>query len=183
MNISNHALERYAERVIGKEDNIQTYVAEHKDKIINDINTLLSHSDQIYEGPTLKSKHMKVFVKDTWIFLLDPAKDTLVTLYRINLGAGSDFDNQYMIIMLDKLSQAQSELSQKSSEISDFCKEYKSIIDDNNLEIAKYRKAIKNLEAINKNYQDIIDNQENLLTSYYQNMFDILNTLISKRVF
>lgn len=50
--ISDHAQKRYAERIIGKDDQIEVnrFVTENKDKIKTDINKMIQYGDMIYAG-------------------------------------------------------------------------------------------------------------------------------------
>ena len=50
-NISKHCAERYAERIMGKEDNdVNRFIVLNEDKIKTDINKLISYGELIYQG-------------------------------------------------------------------------------------------------------------------------------------
>lgn len=52
MAITKHAMTRYAERIAGRDEliDINIYIAQNEDKIIDDINKMCEHSELIYTG-------------------------------------------------------------------------------------------------------------------------------------
>ena len=90
VNVTNHAAMRYAERIADKESlaDINTYVARNRDKIENDINTMLDHSDFLYHGRvgTKDNGVVDVYLSGTWILLLDSAKSKVITLYKVDFN-------------------------------------------------------------------------------------------------
>lgn len=53
--ISKHCKERYAERIMGKEDvDLNRFITLNEEKIQTDINKLISYGELIYQGSKLK---------------------------------------------------------------------------------------------------------------------------------
>ena len=49
--ISNHSKQRYAERIMGKEDiDVNRFITLNEDKIKTDINKLIQYGEMIYSG-------------------------------------------------------------------------------------------------------------------------------------
>ena len=110
--ISNHAKQRYSERILNKSDTneIQRFMVAEEDKIKVDINKMIYYGDLIYTGKQSqkdgKGKAIDVYLKDSWVVLVDGKSELVVTLYKIDLGCGDDFNSQYINRMLEKLSKS-----------------------------------------------------------------------------
>lgn len=188
-NISKHAKERYAERIMNKEDmcDIQQFVVKNEDKILNDINKMLEYGKIIYVGKQSqregKGKTINVYVNGCWIVLVDTITKTVVTLYKVDLGLGEDFNNQYVSKMEEKIKNAQDEQSKIEQNINEENKKYKQQIDDNVALINEYKSYIKKLTELNEGYETIIKNNNVFIQQAKANVLEVVNKLIGKREF
>ena len=106
--ISAHAKQRYAERIMGKEDvDVNRFVTLNEDKIKTDINKLIQYGDLIFTGKQThkdgKSSMVDVYLKDCWIVLADSRIKNVITLYKIDLGLDDEFNKAYISKMMEKL--------------------------------------------------------------------------------
>jgi len=187
--ISKHAKERYTERILNKCDSneIQLFIIQNEDKIQVDINKMIAYGELIYSGKQCgknnNSNVINVYRKDMWIILLDVKNNTVITLYKIDLGCGEDFNSEYMTRMLKKLSKSQSDLSKTENRVAEESTLYKELMEQNNLQINEYRTYIKNLEELNKGYKMILDNNIVHVSGANKVVTDTVNTLIGKKEF
>ena len=187
--ISTHAKNRYAERIMGKEDNnnIQRFIVENEDKIKTDINKMISYGECIFIGKQSqkdgKGNVLNVYLKDCWIVLVDIKAEVVVTLYKIDLGCGDDFNLQYVSKMMEKLNQNKDNLVSKQLEVEAEAITYKQLIDDAQAQINQYKSMIKNLEEMCDGYQTIIDNNRVKVSQANIEVVDVLNTLIGRKEF
>ena len=92
-NISTHAKQRYAERIMGKEDiDINRFVTLNEDKIKTDINKLISYGDLIYTGKQNKGNVVDVYIKDCWVIIADNKAKNVITIFKIDLGLDDEFN-------------------------------------------------------------------------------------------
>lgn len=185
INLTNHVKERYAERIIGRDtkSDIAVFIAQNEEKIYNDISNMIKYGDLIFEGTQVDSKSVKVYRKDTWMIILDSKTNAVITLYKIELGAGPELDKLYIEKMLEKLKECQEEEKKAQEEVENDTKDYKTIISDMEIQIAEYRKAIKEMEALVSNYKDTIHNSNARLIKVKENTANVLNKLLSKKHF
>ena len=187
--ISRHAKERYAQRILNKEDNneVQKFIVENEDKIITDINKMIHYGDLIYSGRQTqkdgKGNIIDVFLKDCWIVLVDSKSHNVITLYRIDLGCGDDFNQQYIIKMMAKLNESKDALETAKSQVETESNMYKEMITDAQAQILEFKSMIKNLEGLCSAYQEIIDNNIVKVSQANREVADIVNTLIAKKEF
>ncbi len=187
--ISKHAQTRYSERIMGKEDanSINRFIAENEDKIATDINKLITYGEMIFAGKQSqkdgKGNVLNVYLKDTWVVLVDTKSEIVVTLYRINLGCGDDFNLQYISKMMDKLKSNKENLENTILEVEKETFTYKELINDAQAQIKEYKAMIKNLEEMSSAYQSIIDNNVVKITQATRAVADTVNTLVGKREF
>ena len=188
-NISKHARERYVQRLLNKEDNneIQRFIVENEEKIQTDINKMIVYGDLIYSGKQSqkdgKGSVVDVYLKDCWIVLTDQKSNNVITLYKIDLGCGDDFNLQYIDKMMNKLNESKQKLENAETEVSVQNTTYRELIDEAETQINEYKAMIKNLESLCEGYKMVIDN--NIIKSSQANreVADVLNTLIGKREF
>jgi hypothetical protein len=187
--ISRHAKERYTQRLLNKEDNneIQRFIVENEDKIITDINKMINYGELIYSGKQTqkdsKGNVVDVFLKDCWIVLIDHKTCNTITLYRIDLGCGDEFNQQYISKMMEKLNESKDKLMSTQIEVETESNMYRDLISDSQAQINDYKSMIKKLESLCAAYQDIIDNNVVKVSQANKEVADVVNTLIGKREF
>lgn len=187
INISNHIRERYAERVMGKDESIQTYVATHTEQIDEFIKKLVEYGTVIFEGTQNNDKGkktpIKVYRSNLWLLLVATDNNTAVTLFKVDLGVGEEFDEQYLEKMIGKLRLAEEVRDEKLEavelEIMEKIDENRSIQND----IDDYRKRIKSLEALKSANDTLIAELNTTVKKYNDDVNDTINTLLHKKVF
>jgi chromosome segregation ATPase len=189
-NISKHARERYASRILNKEDNneIQRFILENEDKITTDINKMIQFGECIYTGKTAhkddKGKTVSVYLKDCWIILVDAQKSkNVITLYKIDLGCGDDFNLQYISKMMEQLEEKKDNLLSVQLEVDEESRVFKEMIDGYEAQINEFKANIKNLENLCADYKDIIDNNKVKFSMANREVADVINKLIGKKEF
>lgn len=187
--ISKHCKERYAQRLLNKEDNheIQKFIVENEDKIKTDINKMINYGQLIFAGKQSqkdgKGNVLNVYLKDTWIILADIKSEVAVTIYKIDLGCGDDFNQQYISKMMEKLDINKKDLEDAQLAVLQESNMYKEMIADSQAQIGEYKTMIKNLESLCTAYQEIIDNNIVKVSQANREVAETVNTLIGKREF
>ncbi len=187
--ISDHAQKRYAERIIGKDDQVEInrFVNENKEKIKTDINKMIQYGEMIYAGiqsqKDNKGKVINAFLKDCWVILTNIQTHVVVTLYKIDLGCGDEFNQLYVSKMLNQLNEKKKTLAETKLNVTKESAEYKELISDAQSQINEYKAMIKNLEAMCTGYQTILDNNMVLVKQADRAVADVVNTLINKKEF
>lgn len=187
--ISKHARERYVERIMGKEhkaDIARYALFENEEKITADINKMIEYGSVIYQGKQVrdgKTNTISVVLKDCWIVLCDVAKNTVITIYKIDFGLDDDFTKTYISKMLDKLNKAKEQMDAKAAEIKQESQDYSVLIDNNKNMINAYKSKIKALEELNSAYQEVLNNNSVLIAVAEEDVIEIVNKLIGKKEF
>lgn len=187
--ISSHCQQRYAERIMGKEEkaDVARFVSLNEDKIKTDINKMIEYGNCVYSGRQSqkdgKGKVIDVYVQNTWVLLVDEREKVAVTLYRIDLGLGDEFNNTYVAKMLEKLDSTKAILEDTQKQVQEESDMYKQMINDAEIQIKERRAEIRNLEELSAAYKIIIDNNCIKVAQANKNVTDVLNKLIEKKVF
>ena len=187
--ISKHAKERYAERIMNKEDkgDINRFIAANEEKIKTDIEKLIHYGECIFTGKQSqkdgKGNVLDVYLNGTWVILVDNKSEVVVTLYKIDLGLDEDFNKAYISKMMDKLNAKKEILEEVKLSVHQESEMYHGLIDDAEAQIKEYKTMIKNLEELCKGYQIIIDNNAVKTSQANREVSDVVNTLIGKREF
>lgn len=186
--ISKHAMQRYAERIMGKEDNdVNRFITLNEDKIQTDINKLIQYGELIYQGKQTqkdgKNNIIDVYLKDCWVVLVDSRTKNVITLYKIDLGLDEEFNKSYVSKMLEKLNVKKEVLDNVQRQVRTESDTYKAMIGDAETQIKEYRTMIKNLEELCVGYRTIIDNNNVKIALANKEVVEVVNTLIGKREF
>lgn len=187
-NISAHARQRYAERIMGKEDtDVNRFVTLNENKIKTDINKLIQYGELIYTGKQSqkdgKGNIVDVFLKDCWVVIADSKIKNVITLYKIDLGLGDEFNKTYISKMMEKLNANKEVLESTKQQVQMESNTYREMINDAETQIKEYRGMIKNLEELSIGYKTVIDNNCVKITQANRNVVEVLNQMINKKEF
>ena len=162
LEISKHAKERYVQRIMSYDDktDIVRFISEHDEKINTDINKMVEYGDLLYSGKSLKdpNAHCNIYLKHTWVVIVDTNKNLVVTLYKVDLKVDEDFTKKYISKLVTKLNKEKKEYAKIEAKVDKEIEEYKDIIKENEAVINDYKKTIKSLEEQNASYKDLIIN-------------------------
>lgn len=187
--ITKHAQTRYSERIIGNSDpnSVNKFIVEHQDKIQNDITKMIEYGILIYQGKQPqkdgKVNMLDVFLKDTWIVLVDSKTFNVVTLYKIDLGCGDDFNLQYIEKMMEKLNSKKQSLEDAKVHMECDNSTYRELMNEAQSQINTYKSMIKNLENMVEGYKLIIENNQVSVSQANMEVAECVNTLIGKKEF
>lgn len=188
LKISAHAKERYAERIMDKENkaDVLVFIQKNEQKIKEDIFKMITYGELLYSGkPTVdfNKQPVDIFLRDNWVVIVDIAKSNVVTLYSIDLGLGDEFNKEYISRLLEKLKTAKERYEDILIGINTQTETYNSIIKENLGHISEYRQIIKSLEKQNQGYLDVIESLRVDNTIAEREVRDIVATMIGKKVF
>jgi len=188
LKISQHAKERYAERIMDKDNKIDMniFITNNETKIKTDISKMIEFGQLLFSGKPVdlyNRQPVYIFLNGTWVIIVDIKKLNVVTLYSIDLGLGSDFNNQYICKLMDKLYSAKENLSSVQEELQKQADTYKELMHENEVAIAEYKKIIKSLEQQNAGYAEVLDSLQSREVIAEKEVRDIVATMIGKKVF
>lgn len=187
--VSKHARERYAERIMGKDDNadITRFITLNEEKIKTDINKLIHYGQLIYTGKQSqkdgKGCIVDVYLKDCWIVLADNKSKNVITLYKIDFGLDDEFNKMYISRMLEKMNKYKEDFDIVQQQVQEESNTYREMINDAETQIKEYRTMIKNLEELCVAYKSVIDNNCVKVAQANRDVVDVLNAMIGKREF
>lgn len=186
--ISTHAKERYAQRIMDKDDrsDVAVFIAQHETKIKEDILKMIQYGTLLFSG---KSPHefnkqpVDIFLNGTWVIIVDIAKCNVVTLYSIDLGLGNEFNQEYINRLLEKLNNAKETFETINTGIQTQKTTYSSLIEENEKQINDYKQIINTLQKQNQAYTDVIETLEADKIVAEKDIRDIIAVMIGKKVF
>ena len=187
--ISQHCKERYAERIMCRTDQLEInrYVIQNEDKIKTDILKMIQYGNLIYSGKQSqkdgKGDVIDVYVRDTWVVLVDNKSHIVVTLYRVDLGLDDDFNKSYVCKMIEKLDEYKTILDDTRNKIEEENKKYRTMIDEAEAQANEHRANAKALDELVVAYKSIISNNAVLLSQANKDVVNVVNQLIGKKQF
>ena len=189
LKFSNHAKERYAERIMDKETKLEVnvFIQEHEEKIKSDITKMIQYGTLLYSGkPTsdiYDRRPVDIYQNGLWIIIVDTGRNNVVTLYSIDLGVGDELNQEYVGKLLGMLNAAKQNYEEVKAEIELQANTYRDIIAQNESIIATYRKDIKELEKYNEDLRGVIEGLETRTTLADREVRDIVAKMIGKKIF
>lgn len=186
--ISEHAKQRYAERIMDREDKTDAalFVSQHQQKIQEDINKMVEFGEVIYTGVSTSDNNknvVDVILNGHWVIIVDVKNEKVVTLFEIDLGLGKEFNDEYIARLKEKLDVAKARYKEEAKRLDKNNAEYNEIIDRNEEKIREYKSFIKSLETQNTNMVNLIAENKNNKLMAEQEVQDIVAVFCGKKVF
>ena len=182
-----HCKTRYAERIMGKEGvDVNRFVVLNEDKIKTDINKMIEYGTLIYQGAQSQKNGKKVidvYLQNCWVIFVDGKDKEVITLYKIDLGLGDEFNKIYVSKMLEKINANKKVLESIQQQVQEESDAYKVLINDAETQIKEYKTMIKNLEELCEGYKLIINNNNVKVAQANKDVADVVNTLVNKKEF
>lgn len=182
--ITNHAKERYAERIMGRDTvaDIRVFVKEHNQDIIDWINKLVNYGKLLYIGSIADHPAARIYLKDYWCILVDSKVNRVITLYKIDLG-DDEINDLFLKKMLNKIQAAKDNVANVQAKSESEIKEYQDIININNNDIQQYENKIKALKTTNQGYELLIKGSKAAINDANYAVQKSIEQLIAKRNF
>ena len=142
MTFTNHILERYVERTMGKTGNeLKQFLAQNSDQVKDKILKLYEYSELFWYGK-IKDHDFTYFTinRDGWVMVIDKNKTTLVTIYQVDLGLGVEFNKQY-------ISELKNYVSNELESIEELKNSYEKTAKDKNETIEELKEKNKLLQS------------------------------------
>lgn len=183
-NITNHAQERYAQRMVGKDNmtDVRTYINAHRNDIQKRINELIHYGTLIYEGRLRDYPLNQVYYKDFWVVIVDPRTKNVITLYKIDLG-DDEVNELFVTKMMQKINDKQAVLDKTKETTDNNILEYQKIVDDMNDDIKKWQSMIKSTQQVIQSYEALIKNSNLEVMKIESEINDLVDMLIARKRF
>ena len=155
MNITNHAKERYVERIkdIKTKNEIKQYIAQNDDMINEHIMKLYEYSDNVFTGQIGGDKTTKSFYLNGDTCLVVDG-DCIRTIYRINFA----FPEKTRLMVIEGLKheiiKLQEDMIDESKSVEVKRQEYNSKIEQSKREIEKLKEKVEITEDEIKIYEN-----------------------------
>ena len=186
VNITKHAYQRYAERIMDKTEkqSQEQYIATNRDLISERINTMIDYGEELFTGRVKEGNEATFYINGTWIILVDKEKNSVITLYKINLIRGDEeFNKIFANRLVEKIRTLNNELEDIEGENTHA---YEELLREQaaNLErIKEYESLISDLEQTVKSIEQRMDSIEFYEKEINMNIMHTVEDLVSKKVF
>jgi len=189
MNISRHAMERYAERLMDKDNktDVSLFISNHIQKINDDIEKMIEYGEMLYEGRSLKKDWqnavVQIYLRDNWIVIVDKNKQNVITIFSLDLGVGDEMNQQYISLLRNKLDVAKAAYAEKCKEIDAQKDIFLKLIEENEDIIKEYRRIVNSLVEQNESYESLIKELETNKDLAEREVREVIGIFTGKNVF
>ena len=186
MECTEHILERYAERIQDKQGRteIKSFVAQNRERIKENIQKLFDSSEYLC-GQKIKEHNFTHFYvnKEGWVIITDKEKTKFITLYKVDLNLGNEFNKMYIERMVTDIKTKIEKLEELELNILKEKEENKIERENNNNEIKLLKEKIKYLEETNELYAQKEKQLDAEFKVEQREMFSQIENFIGARVF
>lgn len=186
--ISEHAKQRYSERIMDKDSKTEILrsAVVNADKIEEDINTMIEHGEELYTGKSVSeynNNDVTIFMCGTWVIIVDKKANKVVTLYKIELNLGEEFNKSYVQKLLEKFYTERDKVEAIKVQNLDTEITYTDLITQNDATISEYRKIIKSLEEQNNSYKTLVKELHTNEAVASEELRRVLGMLVGRKIF
>ena len=181
--ITQHAKERYAERIKDRDDksDIMVFIAQNEETIQKDISKMIEYGKLIYNGPTFKDNQIvNVYINGLWVIILSNDNKTVVTLYPVDLGVDEELNKIFVEKVLSKITELDNSYNEIKQESLKLITDHQELIKNNEETIIENKKIIKCLEEQNESYRQYINAQNNRMKLAQIEIRNLITKLIGK---
>lgn len=183
MNVSKHALERYAERYIKPLETPKAYVTLHADELRERILKEMETATLLFTGQIKAKITMNYYLQGNRIYITDTSNNTVVTTYPIEYGFGEEIDKTIASGLLAELAKVEEKATEARTETEQSISDIKA-----NLELND--NLVKSLEAkleLAKQERDVLKSSLDLAvaknTEAVRDVKDIAYKIINGKYF
>ena len=168
INVTNHAREKYLERIQGVrgKKEIARLISTDKDRIDSEIEKLFRYSDYIYTGQLGGNNTNADYYLNTDTALVVKNKNKIITIFQIKFGFPGDMDSQVIkslknkiVNLSDEIIKEEDIINEKNLELTKSEDELKEIIKQKEMEIENLKQSISMIQ----HEKTIISNEYRLL--------------------
>lgn len=151
-----HVLERYVERAMGKAGNeIKQFLAQNEQMVKDQILKLYQYSEPFWEGKNKEHNYTYFRInKNGWLIVVDKNKTKLVTLYKIDLGLGEEFNKEYIKAMIKNVNKLNNQIESNKNSYLEIKEKNDEIIEElkaqNNLLQSQIKTNLDTIELLEK---------------------------------
>lgn len=156
MEFTEHSIERYVERVQEKQgkNEIKTFVAQNRDRIETNLQKLYDSAEFLCQTRIKEHNVTNFYVnKNGWVLITDKDDKKLITLYKVDLFLGTDFNKYYIEKMTQDIKEKMSAYSYLEQLEEENKKKRNEDIKECEAEISSLKTRIKWLEENIKLYE------------------------------
>lgn len=184
--ISNHCKQRYVERITGIVDSkeIKRYLATEEENVVENIHKMLHYGNIIYEGKNFEphdSNIVKIVLNGTWLVFVGKDSNTAITMYKIDLGLGEEFNKSYVGQFLKSLEDIDLSYGETEDEVKESASEIDVEIEECNRKIEEHKEIIKQYEAREDGLRATKDSLNVYLRDIDLRRRDLIGKLICKK--
>ena len=167
MRVSNHAIERYSQRILGRPNStIRTLSTDEVEKIKHQIEDCISDENMLYEQLPYRNENGDFSRSDIYLYknivpIYDRDTNCVITIYNVDLGFDDAVNKKYVTVLKNKIKEIKTNKQKDINDLTTKIRKCNSLIGDHQdeirrleEEIEKYKSAIKSVSRVRKQYQD-----------------------------
>jgi hypothetical protein len=192
INISEHARQRYVERVRGKDNrnDIAQFSVTNRDRIDEALRKMLGFGEEIYFGETIHSKNSKgetkkihILISGSWFFLVSE-DNALITLYKKDFGFEDEaFNKSYVKRVVKEVERLNEVATEASAKEKGEREKLQHDVNETDAAISDLRRRIKTLEQENEARKELLKLMNADAREAQNDIKDFISNIVGTRLF
>lgn len=175
MRVTNHAIERYSQRILGRPNStIRSMSTEEVEEIRRQIEGCISDENKVYDNLPYSNDNGGKTLSDIYVYknivpIFDKQTQAVITIYNIDLGFDDKLNQKYAKVFKNKINDIKSSTQKNIDEYTGKIRKCTDLIGDHQNEIKrleeeieKHKSAVKSITKIRNQYYDERRHQEQL---------------------
>ena len=157
MEVSEHALKRYVERIVGKTSTFEINLAieKNKDMLVEQINKMYDNSREVFSGNIGDAKTYASFcIRDDIALVVDKKKGKIITLYRISFNFPSEIIPTIINSLLNEINLIDEQIIKVDDDNKEKIIDIEMEVEERNIRIASLLQEVDILKQKNKSSID-----------------------------
>lgn len=185
ISISNHCKQRYVQRIkkITDSKEVKRYMATEDEEIVENIRKMLQYGSVIYEGRNFAlhdNNIVKVVLNGTWVVFVGKESNSAITMYKIDLGLGEEFNKSYVQAFLDQLKVINDSYGETEDNIAESTADIDVEIEKCDTKIEEYKNIMRQFEERRTGLEETKKSLNVYLTDIDMRRRELIGKLICK---
>lgn len=183
MDVTNHCIKRYVERIQGVEGEkeVKQYITLHKEEVADNVRKIFEFAKHLYRGQIGDNVTRNYYLRDNIILVTNTGDTAIITLYKCDFGFPESTNRKVIKDLLEIIEKLHAELEVIETEFKEQTVQDELEIERIDTEIAAVKARIESLESRKKAIQEMVKTRKASSTSVQKQLAHYAQMLCNSR--
>lgn len=185
MNISKHAMRRYAERYKNQQKGMELdqYVARERERLEEELNTMLDHAEPVFTGQLRGNVTRNYYYQQGSIIITDTQMTAIITVYKISYGFTPEIDRTIAEQLVNEIEESIKKEDKLREEVKPVVESLESSKETLESELEALREKLQDKKSQLANVNGLIEDYTKTLGETSMETIELTNKLVASKDF